>query len=159
MLTSIGMSTSALGNFATYKQLCVDRNGETSMVEREFKDIASVGYSNVPQLVCHLAQPFQTKGVVFTRMSGENPWHHPPSPQIVVTLGGSWYIRTTDGVETQLPVGTVLFQDNIAAHPAAEPGTTKAQHFSGSVGPTCDQMIVTLESSPIPDSKTMPGPL
>ena len=57
-----------------------------------------------------------------TQQVGENPWHFCPSPQFVVTLEGSWYIRTSDGETTTFRPGDVLYQDNSAEHPLARRG-------------------------------------
>lgn len=156
-LTTLG--TQAM-SFKNYYHLVVDGRGETSLICRDFTDVEEVGYSNVPQLVRKLSSAKPT-GVVFTRMSGENPWHHCPSPQIVACLDGAWTVKTTDGKTTVLSKGDVLFQDNTSEHPTAEEGTKKAQHFSGIADgfETCNQLIVQLEQpdGPIPpDSDTLP---
>ncbi|KAJ8614477.1 hypothetical protein CTAYLR_000861 [Chrysophaeum taylorii] len=145
-----------------YYQLVVDTSGETSVVTRDFTNVEAIGYSNVPQFCRSLDEKVAAPtGVVFTQMSGDNPWHHCPTAQIVVCLRGTWFVRTTDGVTTELKQGDVLFQDNTPEHLAAKPGTHQAMHFSGVVGATCDQMIVQLSQprGPVPDSKSAPGPL
>ena len=48
---------------------------------------------------------FELTGLVVTQQVGENPWHFCPSPQFVVTLEGSWYIRTSDGKTTTFRPG------------------------------------------------------
>jgi hypothetical protein len=48
---------------------------------------------------------FALTGLVVTQQVGENPWHYCPSPQFVVTLEGSWYIRTSDGKTTTFKPG------------------------------------------------------
>ncbi|EOD18491.1 hypothetical protein EMIHUDRAFT_196792 [Emiliania huxleyi CCMP1516] len=48
---------------------------------------------------------FLLTGLVITQQVGENPWHHCPSPQFVVTLDGSLYIRTSDGEVTTFSKG------------------------------------------------------
>jgi len=53
---------------------------------------------------------FALTGLVVTQQVGENPWHFCPSPQFVVTLEGSWYIRTSDGKTTTFRPGDVLYQ-------------------------------------------------
>lgn len=141
-----------------YYQLMVDADGETSMVKRTFSDVKVVGYSNTPQLVRALDPGVATpSGVVFTQMSGDNPWHHCPGAQIVVCLAGAWFVRTTDNVTTILNAGDVLYQDNTPAHPTAKEGTHHAMHFSG-VAPGftfCDQVIIQLHqpNGPVPDAK------
>ena len=65
---------------------------------------------------------FELTGLVVTQQVGENPWHFCPSPQFVVTLEGSWYIRTSDGETTTFRPGDVLYQDNSAEHPLARRG-------------------------------------
>jgi len=147
----------------SYYQLQVDENGETSVAKREFRNVREEGYSNTPQLIKKLDPHFAiATDVIFTSLSGENPWHHCPEPQIVVCLSGGWYVKTTDGETVQLLPGDVLFQDNTAKHPAANEGTHDAMHFSGSLfdGP-CDQLIVQLDlkDGPIPNSKEAPPPL
>lgn len=95
-------------------------------------------------------------------MSGDNPWHHCPSPQIVVCLSGGWFVKTTDGITTTMSPGDVLFQDNTPTHPAAEAGTRRAQHYSGTAkSATCDQLIVQLRQpqGPVSDSKHAKPPM
>ena len=65
---------------------------------------------------------FALAGLVVTQQVGENPWHFCPSPQFVVTLEGSWYIRTSDGKTTTFRPGDVLYQDNSAEHPLVRRG-------------------------------------
>lgn len=146
-----------------YYQLVVDDDGGTSIVKRTFSDTEKVGYSNTPQLVNTLNSSVATPSdIVFTALEGDNPFHHCPAPQIVVCLGGGWYVRTTDGVVTEFHPGDVLFQDNVRTHPAAENGTRRAMHFSGSLGDRpCDQMIVQLHltDGPIANSKDAPPPM
>ena len=56
---------------------------------------------------------FQLTGLVVTQQVGENPWHFCPSPQFVVTLEGSWYIRTSDGKTTTFKPGDVRLSASI----------------------------------------------
>ena len=56
---------------------------------------------------------FALTGLVVTQQVGENPWHFCPSPQFVVTLKGSWYIRTSDGKTTTFKPGDVLYRVEI----------------------------------------------
>lgn len=156
-------STPDLTKLQSYFQLVVDSNGETSMVKREFQDVEEKGYAASPQLVQQLDPEFATPtNVVFTQLAGENPWHHCPAPQLVTCTHGGWYIRTTDNKVTEFRVGDILFQDNTQKHPAAQDGTKKAQHFSGSLdNQPCDQIIVQLDLKKglIPNSKNAPAPL
>jgi len=162
-LASSSNSMSSQPSLKSYFQLLVDENGETSVTKRYFTDTEEVGYSNTPQIVKKLDPAFAApKDVIFTALSGENPWHHCPEPQIVVCLGGGWYVKTTDGNIVDLLPGDVLYQDNTEKHPAAKEGTKKAMHFSGSLnGKPCDQMIVQLDlkKGPIENSKDAPPPL
>jgi len=74
----------------------------------------------------------------------DNPWHRAPCPQWVVTLSGSWWVRTTDGMERTFGPGEILFQDN-----------TEALHYSGS-RTGCTQIIV--QASNFPSTVNLPGP-
>jgi len=149
----------------SYYHLMVDKNGGTSIIEREFRDTEEVGYANAPQVVKELNPDFaKPTNVVFTALEGENPWHFCPAPQIVVCLRGGWYIRTNDGVKTEFREGDVLYQDNVEGHPGAKKEEGDGiehvgQHFSGSLdGRPCDQTIVQLDLTrgpqvTTPDSK------
>lgn len=132
-----------------YYQLTVDSDGVTSIMKRDFVNTEVKGYSNTPQVIKKINPEIAVPtDIIFTALSGENPWHHPPAPQIVVCLGGGWYIKTNDGKRVDFHPGDVLYQDNTEKHPGATNGTVEhaAQHFSGSLnGETCDQMIVQLE--------------
>lgn len=153
-------STEALKH---YYQLVVDQHGGTSVVRRSFSQVEKTDYSNVPQYVRNLESDIAVPtGVVFTQLSGDNPWHHCPGPQIVVCLAGAWFVRTTDGITTTFLPGDVLYQDNTKRHPAAKAGTQQAQHYSGtSGGKPCDQMIVQLmqPDGPVTDSLTAKPPM
>jgi len=141
-------------HFQSYYQLVVNQDGTTSILERKFDNIEEVGYSNTPQLVKKLNTSTFAKptDVVFTTLQGENPWHYCPSPQLVVCTGGAWFIRTSDGNTTQLPIGSTLYQDNTENHPLAggqvnesTDNIQKGQHLSGSVNnKPCDQLIIQL---------------
>ena len=56
------------------------------------------------------SEDFALTGLVVTQQVGENPWHFCPSPQFVVTLEGSWYIRTSDGKTTTFKPGDILYK-------------------------------------------------
>lgn len=173
---STSTSTPPKPSLKSYYQLVVDARGETSVLQREYQNVQEVGYSNTPQLLTKVPSSFATPtNVIFTALQGANPWHHCPTPQIVVCLRGGWYVQTTDGKTTELLPGDVIYQDNTADHPgaaaaaatAAVPkGTTgtrsrteqqhehhhAAMHYSGSLNKNidgqdepCDQMIVQLQ--------------
>lgn len=135
----------------SYYHLMVNEKGETSIMKRDFINTKEVGYSNTPQIIKKLDPEFaKPSDVIFTALEGENPWHYCPAPQMVVCLGGGWYIKTNDGQTTEFRAGDVLYQDNIESHPAAVKNKDvidhAGQHFSGSLdGQPCDQMIVQLD--------------
>lgn len=165
LATSMGSAVQDSSNEALkhYYQLVVDRNGGTSVIRRLFSQVEKMDYSNVPQYVRSLDSDIAVPtGVVFTQLSGDNPWHHCPGPQIVVCLSGAWFVRTTDDVTTTFLPGDVLYQDNTKRHPAAKAGTHQAQHYSGtSGGKPCHQMIVQLlqPEGPVADSFTAKPPM
>lgn len=156
-------NTPSLTSLKSYYQLLVDELGETSVVKRDFKNVEEKGYSNTPQLVKQLDPNFATPtNVIFTQLAGENPWHHCPSPQLVICVGGGWYIKTTDGNTQKLLQGDVLYQDNTEQHPSAKKDTRQAMHFSGSLNnEPCDQVIIQLELTNgfASTSKDKAGPL
>jgi hypothetical protein len=106
---------------------------------------------NTPQLLTKVPTHFATPtDIIFTALQGDNPWHHCPTPQIVVCLRGGWYVQTRDGETHNLLPGDVIYQDNTADHPSAQTGTHAAMHYSGSLkldgrDEPCDQMIVQLK--------------
>eukprot|EP00977_Amphora_coffeiformis_P005981 scaffold1276_cov162-Amphora_coffeaeformis.AAC.1 len=186
--TQTGKSSSATSNsnsnndnndvpsLKSYYQLVVHDDGRTSILKRDFVNTKVKGYSNTPQVIKQINPDVAVPtDVIFTALQGENPWHHPPAPQIVVCLGGGWYIRTNDGKRVDFLPGDVLYQDNTDNHPGAavsDERQTKeqavvehaAQHFSGSLnGEPCDQMILQLELKHGPivvtdGSKNVPNP-
>lgn len=137
-----------------YRQLWVSDDGVTHLAERRFggletMDFTSTGGDAAMQYVRAFSSTddFLLTGLVITQQVGENPWHHCPSPQFVVTLDGSWYIRTSDGEVTTFSKGDVLYQDNSAAHPLAARGPSGgaprgAQHWSGAQGGPCNQLVL-----------------
>ena len=83
-------------------------------------------------------------------------FHH--AAQFVVTLEGSWYIRTSDGKTTTFEPGDVLYQDNSAEHPLAKLGASGqapsgAQHWSGAQGGPCNQLVLGVKPRVFPASK------
>ena len=136
-----------------YTHLWVDSAGETHIEECTVAGLESKGYSGSPQLVRDQGLPAPTN-VVFTELSADfdNPWHVAPQPQWVITLKGSWYVKTSDGTRKEFGPGDVLFQDNTANSPAAKAG----EHYSGTAGRgPCQQMIVQVAWAPQVDK---PGP-
>ena len=93
-------------------QLWVGADGVTHIDEHECgkletKDFTSTGGDAALQYVRAFSDSddFALTGLVVTQQVGENPWHYCPSPQFVVTLEGSWYIRTSDGKTTTFRPG------------------------------------------------------
>lgn len=90
--------------------------------------------------------------VVFTELQPgfDNPWHTAPSTQLVITLSGTWYVKTSgDGVRRDCEPGHVLFQDNCRI----EGADRQPEHYSGNDGDVpCRQMIVQLDLEPKPDA-------
>lgn len=132
----MGLTASALSSSAPaakgairYRQLWVSADGVTHIDEHqcgklETKDFTSTGGDAALQYVRAFSNSddFALTGLVVTQQVGENPWHYCPSPQFVVTLEGSWYIRTSDGKTTTFKPGDVLYQDNSAEHPLVRRG-------------------------------------
>ena len=128
-LLGMGLTASALSSSAPaargairYRQLWVSADGVTHIDEHECgkletKDFTSTGGDAALQYVRAFSDSddFALTGLVVTQQVGENPWHYCPSPQFVVTLEGSWYIRTSDGKTTTFKPGDVLYQVCVAA--------------------------------------------
>jgi len=132
-LTASALSTTPAAKGAIrYRQLWVGADGVTHIDEQqcgklETKDFTSTGGDAALQYVRAFSDSddFALTGLVVTQQVGENPWHFCPSPQFVVTLEGSWYIRTSDGKTTTFKPGDVLYQDNSAEHPLVRRGVLK----------------------------------
>ena len=136
----MGLTASALSSSAPaakgairYRQLWVSADGITHIDEAECgkletKDFTSTGGDAALQYVRAFSNSddFALTGLVVTQQVGENPWHFCPSPQFVITLEGSWYIRTSDGKTTTFKPGDVLYQDNSAEHPLVRRGVVDA---------------------------------
>mmetsp|Transcript_137045 Transcript_137045/g.382126 ORF Transcript_137045/g.382126 Transcript_137045/m.382126 type:complete len:209 (-) Transcript_137045:94-720(-) len=136
-----------------YVHLWVDADGETHLKDCIVKDLVlqKLPGGRADQYVRNLADTIpglHETGVIVTQLLGPNPWHHCPSTQFVLTMSGTWYVNTTDGDQRYLPAGTWLFQDDTADHPAAQPGTRKAMHYSEAVGP-CNQMVLQWDRAPV----------
>ena len=117
-LLGMGLTASALSTTPAtkgairYRQLWVSADGVTHIDEHECgkletKDFTSTGGDAALQYVRAFSNSddFALTGLVVTQQVGENPWHFCPSPQFVVTLEGSWYIRTSDGKTTTFRPG------------------------------------------------------
>ena len=168
----MGLTASALSSSAPaakgairYRQLWVSADGVTHIDEQECgkletKDFTSTGGDAALQYVRAFSNSddFALTGLVVTQQVGENPWHFCPSPQFVVTLEGSWYIRTSDGKTTTFKPGDVLYQDNSAEHPLAKLGASGqapsgAQHWSGANGGPCNQLVLGVKPRVFPAPK------
>ena len=73
----------------------------------------------------------------------------------MITLDGSWYIRTADGKTTVFEKGDVLYQDNSPQHPLASLGPSGqapggAQHWSGANGGPCNQLVLQVKPKSFP---------
>ena len=120
----------------TYTHMYVGTDGLTHLRRGcRFGSLQKKGYAGTPQYVRNFASDFKVKSMVVTQQFAENPWHHCPAPQFVVTTGGRWYIRTGDGDRIEFQAGDVLYQDNDPNHPMAKAGTLNAMHYSGAIGP------------------------
>ena len=116
-LTASALSTTPAAKGAIrYRQLWVSEDGVTHIDEHRYgnletKDFTSTGGDAALQYVRAFSDSddFSLTGLVVTQQVGENPWHFCPSPQFVVTLEGSWYIRTSDGKTTTFRPGDVLY--------------------------------------------------
>ena len=120
-LTASALSTAPAAKGAIrYRQLWVSADGVTHIDEHECgkletKDFTSTGGDAALQYVRAFSNSddFALTGLVVTQQVGENPWHFCPSPQFVVTLEGSWYIRTSDGKTTTFRPGDVRLSASI----------------------------------------------
>ena len=120
-LTASALSTTPAAKGAIrYRQLWVSADGVTHIDEQECgkletKDFTSTGGDAALQYVRAFSNSddFALTGLVVTQQVGENPWHYCPSPQFVVTLEGSWYIRTSDGKTTTFKPGDVRLSASI----------------------------------------------
>ena len=63
----------------------------------------------------------------------------------MVTIGGAWYINTTDGGYVEMREGDVLFEDD---HKGLTVNGTTPSHWSGSIGGPCNQLIISLNQTP-----------
>ena len=93
------------------------------------------------QYVKDLGDTLPPTDIIFTQQTSENPWHQCPTTQFVVTLAGAWYVNTTDGGYVEMRKGDVLFQDD---YKGLVVGGTTPNHYSGSIGGACNQMVVSL---------------
>ena len=120
-LTASALSTAPAAKGAIrYRQLWVSADGVTHIDEQECgkletKDFTSTGGDAALQYVRAFSNSddFALTGLVVTQQVGENPWHFCPSPQFVITLEGSWYIRTSDGKTTTFKPGDVRLSASI----------------------------------------------
>ncbi|MCO5594299.1 hypothetical protein L7F22_048328 [Adiantum nelumboides] len=129
-----------------YTQLWSDAEGETHIAECKMQGFREEAYSALLQFVRDDFGGNATK-MVFTELSVNltQPLHNTPSTQFVITLSGSWYIKTTDGSYREFLPGEVLFQDNTKDSPAAK----SPQHYSGAVGDVpCQQFVIQFDRVP-----------
>ena len=133
-----------------YHSVWVDDEGATH-IERElqFSRLEEADYSasgTLQHVRKFTNQDFEVTDIVVTQQIGTDQWNHSPAPRFVVTLEGSWFIRTSDGAQVVMRPGDVLYQDNTSTHPGALDGTRNAKHYSGAIGGPCNQLIIQLET-------------
>jgi len=136
-LTASALSPAAKGSIR-YRQLWVSEDGVTHIDEHECgkletKDFTSTGGDAALQYVRAFSdsEDFALTGLVVTQQVGENPWHFCPSPQFVVTLEGSWYIRTSDGKTTTFRPGDVRLSASIRHAIGARCAESRARSTRG----------------------------
>lgn len=131
-------------------------DGTTHIAECTIKGFEFQPYALAGQWVKLLTQQLGHSpivDVVFTELQPgfDNPWHTAPSVQLVVTLSGMWYVKTSDGTRRDFSAGQVLFQDNCRV--MAPVDAKQPEHYSGNDGQeACRQMIVQLDMAPKPDT-------
>jgi hypothetical protein len=129
-----------------YYQIYASENGTTHFTLCRMHGFDLKAYSSKPQFT---RSDFggEVSKLVFTELAVglEQELHTCPQVQFVVTLSGSWYVKTSDGTKHVFKPGDVLFQDNTKDSPASD----QPQHYSGVVGDKpCQQMIVQLSRKP-----------
>lgn len=123
-------------------------DGATHVKDCTVKGLKQTGSFGTPQYVRDMLKTLPPTDLVFTQQTGANPWHQCPSPQLVVTLAGHWYVNTTDGASVVFRPGDVLYQDDskgLLVH-----GSTP-NHYSGALGGPCNQLVISVAKSPILD--------
>jgi hypothetical protein len=142
---STGNSSEQPNDFRYY-QIYASESGTTHFGKWKMTGFDLQAYGSKPQYVRSDFGGEPTK-LVFTELAVglEQPLHSCPAVQFVVTLSGSWYVKTTDGTKFAFKPGDVLFQDNTKNSPANK----QPEHYSGVVGDQpCQQMIVQLSRPP-----------
>eukprot|EP00884_Botryococcus_braunii_P021570 jgi/Botrbrau1/8097/Bobra.0230s0022.2 len=109
-----------------YTQLWASKDGETHIQECLMNGFEYKKYASAEQFVKAGGTPIKA---VFTELSRgfEQDLHCCPQVQLVITLKGSWYVKTTDGTKKVFSPGEVLFQDNTKDCPADK----EPMHYSG----------------------------
>eukprot|EP00966_Prymnesium_polylepis_P241647 5588087-Prymnesium_polylepis.1 len=131
-----------------FTRLWVSSDGATHIKDCSVQGLKRSGSFGTPQYVRDMLGDLRPTDLVFTQQTGANPWHPCPSPQLVVTLAGSWYVNTTDGDSVVFRPGDVLYQDDSRGLTVAG---NQPSHFSGAVGGPCNQLVISVAKSPVLD--------
>ena len=110
LLTSFDSRDPPVEGMIRFTRLWVDNDGHTHLADCTVQGLKKSGSFGTPQYVRDMLKVLPPQDLIFTQQTGDNPWHQCPSPQLVVTLAGSWYIRTTDGGYVEMHAGDVLYQ-------------------------------------------------
>lgn len=126
-----------------FVRLWVSSDNHTHLTHCHVTNLTKKASFGTAQYVRDLTAALPPHKLVVTQQIGANPWHFCPSPQVVVTLAGSWYINTTDGDSVVLHPGDWLFQDDSADNPG------QGKHYSGPTtdGP-CNQLVLAVDRLP-----------
>ena len=91
--------------------------------------------------------------LVATQQVDENPSHHPPSVQMVITLSGTWIVEPNDSSGAHyFQAGDVFFQDNVKEHPACQGDGPHihmcGQHISRPFNGSANVIVIPLSIPP-----------
>ena len=148
LLASPSHATEPDAGVVKFTRLYLSSDGETHLQDCTVQNMKSqtLPGGKSPQYVRDLGD--LSSGLVFTQMSGPNPWHQCPTAQFVVVLDGTWSVNVTSSVEgestyVEMGPGHVLYQDD---YKGVTVGGVEPVHYSQSVGEApCNQLIISTE--------------
>lgn len=135
LISAVGLDAIEEGEI-NFTHLWVSSDGTTHLKSCQVPNLDASSNFGTTQYVRDLGGDVSPFNLIFTQQTGDNPWHPCPKTQFVVTLGGAWFVNTTDGDSVVMRAGDVLFQED-----SADLGLN-ATHYSGSLGGPCNQFVI-----------------
>lgn len=126
VVVAVSCQNASVAPTIPYVNVWEDEFGETHMSVCELDGFIPQSFSSSGQQYVS-TNDMPTKRYVFniSPITYFGDFHSAPSLQWVVTISGSWYVRTSDGSIVNLPAGSILFNSDVNATKGHQSGVSK----------------------------------